>query len=97
MHPRLGLHQLASDKQAAARLAHAALKRVAHTQLAAYLPYIDRLAFVGEGAVTCDDEQRLEARRRGDDVLYDTVGKVFLVGIVAHVGERQYRDGRPVG
>src|SRR5205823_1600013 len=33
----------------------------------------------------------------GDDVLGNTVGKEFLLGVARHVSERQYRDRRLVG
>ena len=54
-------------------------------------------ALVGEARIAGDHEQRLEARQRGDDVLDHAVGEILLLGIAAHVLERQHGDGRLVG
>jgi hypothetical protein len=37
------------------------------------------------------------ARQRSDDILHHPVGKILLLGIAAHVLERQHRDRRLVG
>ena len=92
-----GLDQLAGDAHPVAGLAHAAFEHVAHAELAADLLDVDGLALVGEGRIARDHEQRLEARQRGDDVLDHAVGEIFLLGIAAHVLERQHRDRRLVG
>ena len=76
---------------------HAAFQHVAHAEFAPDLPDVDRPALVGERGIARDHEQRLEARQRGDDVLHHAVGKIFLLGIAAHVLERQHRDRRFVG
>ena len=77
--------------------ADATFQDVTNAQLATDLPDVRRFALVGEGRVARDDEQRFEARQRRDDVLDDAVGEVLLLGIAAHVLERQHRDGRLVG
>jgi hypothetical protein len=41
-------------------------------------------------------EEPTQLRKRGDDVLADAVGEIFLRAIAAHVGERQHGDAGPV-
>ena len=92
----LGVDQLHGDADALARLAHAALDDVLHAELARDLLHVDRLALVLERRVARDHEQLAEARQLGDDVLGDAVGEEFLLGIAAHVVERQDGDRRLV-
>ena len=40
-------------------------------------------------------EQPADTRQRGDDLLYDAIGEVVLLGVAAHVLERE--DGWLVG
>jgi hypothetical protein len=89
MRPRRRLNQLARDAHACSGLADASFQHVAHTEFAADLPHIDRAPFVGEGRVAGDDEQRADARQRGGDVLHHAVGEILLLGVTAHVLERQ--------
>ena len=56
-----------------------------------------RLALEGEGGVAGDDRQRRHLRQVGDDVLGDAVAEIFLLGIAAHVDERQDADRRAGG
>jgi hypothetical protein len=44
--------------------------------------------------MACNDEERLHARERRDDVFDDAVGEVFLLRISAHIGEGKYRNRR---
>ena len=92
-----GFDQLPGDAHATAGFANAALKHIANAEFAADLLDIDGLAFVGEARIARDHEQRFEARERGDDVLDHAVGEIFLLGITAHVLERQHGDGWLVG
>ena len=55
---------------------------------------LDRLVLVDEGRVARDDEQVAKARERGDDVLGQAIGEKLLLGLAAHVGERQDGDRR---
>ena len=80
-----------------ARPAHAAFKDIAHPKLAADPAHIDRLCLVGVARVARDDENAVVLREAGNDVLGDFVREVFLVGVVAHVLERQHGDGWLVG
>jgi hypothetical protein len=88
--------QLCGDAHALACLAHRAFEDVADAEFASDLLHIDRLALVGEAGVAGDDEEPADPRQRGDDLLDHTVDKIFLLGIAAHIGEREYRDRRLV-
>ena len=92
----LGIDQLHRDAHAVARLAHAALDHVLHAELRRHLLDADRAVLVHEGRVARDDEQVAKARERGDDVLGQAIGEELLLGIAAHVGERQDRNRRLV-
>ena len=94
--PAVGVDELSGDAHAAGGFAHAALQHVAHAELARDLPHVDRLALVGEGGIARDHEEPLLPRKAGDDVLGQAVRKVILIGIAAHVLERQHRDRRLV-
>src|SRR5262249_45712409 len=65
-------------------------------EIAPSLLYVNRLAFVHKGRVAGDHMEPPDPRQPGDDVLDNAVDKIFLLEIAAHIGERQYRDGRPV-
>src|SRR5215467_4593839 len=93
MAARRGIDELATDAQAVRRLAYASFEHVSHSQFAAHLLYVHRLALVGEARISGDHEQRLEARQSGDDVLDHPVREILLLGITAHVLERQHGNG----
>ena len=40
-----------------------------------------------------DDEEPAQLGQRSDQILADAIGKILLLWITAHVGERKYRDG----
>jgi hypothetical protein len=77
--------------------AKAALEHVAHAELAADPPDVDRLSVVLKARVARDDEQLGESRQLGDDVLGDPVTDVVLIRIRRQILERQHRDRRSVG
>ena len=89
--------ELRADAQLLAGPAHAAFEHVADAKLARDLLHIDRAALVDERRVAGDDEQPADAGQPGDQVLGDAVGKILLIGIAAHIGERQHRDRGTVG
>src|SRR6266851_9768843 len=60
-----GINELRRDAHAIARLADAALKHKAHTQVAPNLLHLDRPALVGEGGVARDYEQARDLREVG--------------------------------
>jgi hypothetical protein len=89
--------ELRGDPDPAAGLADAALEDMTHAEALADLADIDVLALEGEGRVAGDDEKLRQLRQRGDDVLGNAVSEIFLLGIAAHVGERQHGDRRAGG
>src|SRR5215471_7503898 len=90
----LRLDELPSDTDAIACFTQAAFEDVAHPELAPDLLHVDRTALVGEAGVSRDDKQRGIARERSDNVFSDAVGEELLVGVGAHIDERQHRDRR---
>ena len=90
----LAADQLPGDPHPRAGLADAALQHEAHAELLAHLLHVDGLALVRERGVAGDDEQPRDLREVGDDVLGDAVAEVFLLGVAAHVVERQHDDRR---
>ena len=91
-----GVDQLSRDANAVPGSPDAAFENVTHAQLAADLLHVHRLAPVGEARVAGDDEDPLDPRQAGDDVVDHAVGEVVLLGIAAQIGERQHRDRRLV-
>ena len=49
---------------------------------------IDRLAFVGKRGVACDHQAALDPGNVGRQIIGDPVGEVFLLGVIAAIGER---------
>jgi hypothetical protein len=80
-----------------ARLAQTAFEHIPDPKVAPNLLQIDRPALVGEARVARDGEQRGVARQRGDDVLGDAVSEKFLLGVAAHILERQHSNRGLVG
>ena len=56
MRPSFSVDELRRYPHAPARLAHAAFQDIAHAQLSADLPDVDRLAFVGKARIAGDHE-----------------------------------------
>src|ERR1700730_8749863 len=92
-----GLYQLAGDANAIARFPHASIQTIAHAESSSHLLDVDSPPFVRETGVSSNDEQRLEARQRSDDIFPHAVGEILLLRIAAHVLERQHCDGGLVG
>src|SRR3982075_1192199 len=88
------LNQLTGNTHPPAGLSDASFQHVAHAKLPPDLFDVDRVSLVREARIPGDYEQGVEARQCGDDVLDHAVGEVFLLGIAAHVLERQDGDGR---
>jgi hypothetical protein len=93
----LGVDELHVDAHLHAGTAHAAFEHVAHAELAAHLLDVDALLLVRERRVARDHEQARDLGNVGDDVFGDAVGEVLLLGVAAHVGERQHRERGLVG
>jgi hypothetical protein len=88
----LGLDQLTGDADTPLRDAHTALEHVANAEIARDLAHVGRLVLVDEGRVAGDDEQPAEPCKSGDDVLGQAVGEEVVLGIPAHIDERQHRN-----
>ena len=88
------IDQLRRHPDAVSRLSHAALEHIADAEIARDLGNEHRLVLVGEGRVASDHVQLGQFRQVGDDVFGDSVGKIFLLGVAAHVLERQHGDRR---
>src|ERR1700722_14923080 len=89
--------ELHGDTHAVAGLAHAAFDHIANAEVSGDLLHMDGLAFVDERRVPRDHEEPAQFGERGNDILADTVGKILLLRIAAHVGKGKYGDGGPVG
>src|SRR6185503_15137362 len=89
--------ELGRDAQPGTGFAHATLEHVANTEFVRDVLHKDRPALVDEGRVPRDHEEPAQLRQRGNDVLADPVGEIFLLGIAAHVGERKNGDRRTLG
>jgi hypothetical protein len=87
-----GVDELHVDAHAGAAALDAAFEDVADVQVAADLPQIDGLAFVGEGRVAPDDKRASNARKIGGQALGDPVDEMILLRITAEIGERQDDD-----
>src|SRR6516165_171476 len=97
MRARHYINQLARDANLPCRLAHRPLKDIAHAKSAPDFLDIDSLAFEGEARITGDHEQPFEPRERCDYFLNHAIREILLLGIAAHVLERQHGDGGLVG
>ena len=91
----VGVDELRRDPQAVAGLSHAAFQDVAGPQLPGDLADPGVLVFEREAGVAGHHGKRAPVRQSGDDVLGQAVGEVLLLGVAAHVLERQDSDRRP--
>src|SRR5262245_6676413 len=90
------VNQLPRDATFPRRPAHSPLKDITHAKPAPDFLDIDRSAFEGEARIASDHKQPFEPRQRGDDLINHPVRKILLLGIAAHVLERQHGNRRPV-
>src|SRR5215469_10618438 len=86
-------HQLCRDAQTALGSSHAALENGAHLELFSDNTQVDIFTLEGESRASRDHVQSRNLSQRVDDLLSDSVGKVFVLWVRAHVGERQYHNG----
>src|SRR5215471_5408069 len=86
-------YQLYRDAQTVVSSSHTALENGAHLELFSDSAQVDIFTFDGESRAARDNVQSLNLGQRVDDLLSDSVGKVFILRIRAHVGERQYHNG----
>src|ERR1700685_4483424 len=83
MNAGFGLDQLAGNAHARSRFTHAAFEHISNAEFVTYPVHADRLTFVNEAGIACDDEKPLYTREAGDDVLDHSVGKILLLGVPA--------------
>jgi hypothetical protein len=84
--------QLRGDAHPVARFAHAALEDVVHIQLARDHRRAQLAALVGEGRGARGDANVLHLHQHVEQLFGDAVGEVLVLGVRAHVDERQHRN-----
>ena len=89
----LGIDQLGSNADSAARPLDASFQHITYAQLAPDLLGVDRLVPIGERGIARDHETVGDPRQIGRQILGDPVGKILLVGVVAEIRKRQHDDG----
>jgi len=87
-----GIDELCRDTNPTANLPCAALEHIAYPELSGYLLYVKGSALIGEGSVTCDDEEPTYFRESRDYVLGNAISEELLVGVPGHAYERHDRD-----
>ena len=87
--------QLGGDAHALAGLAHAALEHMTDLELPRDLGHVDVFALERKGRIAGDHRKRGDLAQVGGDVFADAVAEILLLGIAAHVDERQHADGDP--
>ena len=87
-----GVAQLCRDAYPLAGAPHRALKHGPHVQLLADHLQLLVLPLERERRCAPGDAQVGNGRERVEDLLGDTVGEEFVLGIAAHVGERQHGE-----
>src|SRR5438128_387236 len=80
-----GINQLGSDAHLSVGLAYAAFQHVPYTQLFAQFWYFYCLPFVKEGGVTRNDKEARDTGEGTGEVLGDTIAKILLLRVAAHV------------
>src|SRR5215471_2291224 len=96
MYATSSLDELPRDAHSVCNPANASFQHIAHPEFSSHLLHVDGAPFVCEAGMAGDHEQRFEPRERRRDLLNHSVGEILLLGIAAHVLERQHRDGRLV-
>src|SRR5262249_9639640 len=86
------IYQLGRDAQTVASFAHTAFEHIARLQLFADYAQVDVFTFEGEGRSPCNDVKFRDPRERVDYFLGDSIGKVVVLRIGAHVEKRQYHN-----
>src|ERR1700684_3921491 len=76
---------------------HAALQRVAYTQLTADQLEVNRFSLEGESCIASDNEDTGEARQVRCQVFGQAIREILLFLVAAHILKRQHHDGRFVG
>ena len=77
------IDHLGGDADPVSRELDISFDHIAHTELAADLLRVDRLAPIGERGIARDHETAFDPRQIGRQILGDPVGKILLLGVVA--------------
>src|SRR5262249_33721855 len=87
--PKMGarscINQLACYPYAIAGSSHAPFENITDPQISGHLLDVDRFALEGEGGVPRDDEELRIAGESRNDLFDDSIRKVLLLRISAHV------------
>ena len=86
------MNELRRHTDAAAGAAHAALEHVRHAERAGNPADVLVLPFERERRRARDHLEAGHLRERVDDLFRETVAEILVVGIPAHVGEREHGD-----
>src|SRR5881392_3950334 len=89
------IYQLRGNPYATGSFANAAFEHMAHIELTGDLSHIHLFAFEGERSVTRHHVQRRNVAQIGDDIFADSIAEIFLLGVAAHIRERQNADREP--
>ena len=92
-----GIDQLDTDSHPFFRFSNTAFKHVLNPKVLAHLLNFYGLSFVDKAGVSGDHEQPGYFGKGRDDLLGQTIGKIFLFWIAAHVQEGQHSNRRFVG
>jgi hypothetical protein len=84
-----GIDQLARDAHPPIRTLNAAFQHIPNAQVAANLADVDRAPLVCERGLAGDDDKRLEASQRRENVVDHSVSEVVLTGVAGEIGEGQ--------
>jgi hypothetical protein len=84
--------ELGRDADVVAVLAHAAFDDVVDAELFADSLVVDGFLLVNERGVPRDHIEPAQLGQRGDDVLADAFGKIFLLRLAGEIGKGQHRN-----
>ena len=88
-----GVDQPGGDAYLLAGLLDASIQHIAHAELAADPPGVDRPVGVGQRGVARDHEHAIEPREIGRQIFGNAIDKIkMFLWIVADIGERQHDD-----
>ena len=89
------IDQLRVDADLLTDATYATFQQIPYAKLGSDGAQIHRSAFIGKCRVACDHEQARDTRQISSQILGNPVGKIFLLGVIAHIIKRQHRDGWP--
>jgi hypothetical protein len=92
--PGCCIDKLRVHPYAVAAALYAAFHHIAHAELAADHPSVDRLVLEGERGIACDDEGAGDARQIGCQAFGNSIDEIVLLRIAAEVGEGKHDDGQ---